>query len=241
VKKALAAAAILLVLVAGGIFWAYHSIDVIVKMALERYGPDVLGVPVSVSDVRISAKTGEGSLKNLEIGSPRGFSAARAAQFGEIRVAIEPLTITEPVVAIREIVIDAPLITYERGKSGTNLDAIQKNIDAYVRQSGGSSEASGAGKPQSKRRFTIDRLVIRGARVTMTNPALKGQGIAFDLPEVQLANVGKRQGGLRASEVASVVAGALISRIAQKLLTNLDLLRKGGVEGAVDALKGLLK
>jgi hypothetical protein len=36
------------------------------------------------------------------------------------------------------------------------------------------------------------------------------------------------------------VADTLVSRIAQKLLTNLDLLRKGGVGGAIDALKGLV-
>lgn len=240
-KKALIAVAILLVLVAGGVFWAYRSIDVIVKTALEHYGPDVLGVPVSVSEVRISARDGHGSLKGLEIGTPRGFSAARTARLGEVRVAIEPLTLTDPVVLIHEIAVESPLITYERGKGGTNLDAIQKNISAYIQRSGGETETrTGAEKP-GKRRFIIDRLTIRGAKVTMTNPALKGQGIAFDLPDIELRDIGKRQNGLRASEVANVVANTLIAKIGQKVLTNIDLLRKGGVEGAVDALKGLFK
>jgi hypothetical protein len=75
----------------------------------------------------------------------------------------------------------------------------------------------------------------------MSNPALKGQGITVDLPDIMLNDVGKRQGGLTASELANVVANALIQRIAQKVLTNIDLLRKGGVEGAIDALKGLFR
>jgi hypothetical protein len=75
----------------------------------------------------------------------------------------------------------------------------------------------------------------------MTNPALKGQGITFDLPDIELRDMGKRQNGITASEAANIVAGTLIARIAQRLLTSADLLRKGGVEGAVDALKGLLK
>jgi hypothetical protein len=83
--------------------------------------------------------------------------------------------------------------------------------------------------------------VIRGARVTMTNAALKGRGISFDLPDIDLRDVGKRQGGATASEIANLVAGVIQQRIAQKVVTNLDLLRRGGVEGAVDALKGLLK
>jgi len=56
-----------------------------------------------------------------------------------------------------------------------------------------------------------------------------------------MSDIGKRQKGLRASEIANVVTGAIISRIAQKMLTSIELLRKGGVEGAVDALKGLFK
>ena len=70
---------------------------------------------------------------------------------------------------------------------------------------------------------------------------LKGQGIGFDVPDLELSDVGRRRGGLTGSELAEVVANALQQRIAQKLLTNLDALRKGGVEGAIDALKGLLK
>ena len=72
----LAAAA---VLVAGALLLAYHSLDVILKFALEHYGPEVLGASVKVGEVRLSAGTGEGSLKSLEIGSPRGFTSPRAA------------------------------------------------------------------------------------------------------------------------------------------------------------------
>ena len=69
----------------------------------------------------------------------------------------------------------------------------------------------------------------------------RGQGVSFDLPDIELRDIGARQNGLTASQVAAVVADALISRIAQRMLTNIDLLRKGGVEGAIDALKGLIR
>jgi len=239
------------VLVAGALFWAYHSLDVLVKLALEHYGPDVLGTTVKVADVTLSARTGEGSLKDLEIGSPRGYTAPRAARFGEIRLALDPATITEDVVKVREIRVDAAVITFERGRDGHNLAAIQKNIESYVARSGGASEGKAAGqasreRPQQvgdprARRFVVERLALRGAKVTMTNPALRGQGVTFDLPDIELREVGKRQGGLRASEIANLVTGAIISRIAQKMLTSIELLRKGGVEGALDALKGIFK
>ena len=87
----------------------------------------------------------------------------------------------------------------------------------------------------------IEKLSIRDARVTMTGAGLKGQGITFTLPDIQLANLGKRPNGITAGQAANIVTNALISRIAQRVLTNIDLLRKGGNEGALDALKGLFR
>jgi hypothetical protein len=242
VKKVAVILVVLLAIAGGAVYWAYHSVDVIVKMALEHYGPDVLGAKVKVGDVRLSARDGRGSLKGLEIGNPGGFSAARAARFGEILIALDPLTLTDNVIYVHEIMVDAPAITYEKSGRGTNLEAIQRNIERYVQGREGSSGQPGAGgEKKAVRRFVIGRLAIRGAKVTMTNPALKGQGLTFDLPDIELRDLGKRQNGLRASQVADIVAKTLLSRIAQRILTNVDLLRRGGIEGAVDALKGLLK
>ncbi|HXF78618.1 MAG TPA: hypothetical protein VN598_07130 [Usitatibacter sp.] len=242
-RKAAWVVAVLVVIAAGAGFWAYESLDLIVKYALEHYGPQVTGVTVEVDEVRLSPRDGRGSVKRVDIGNPPGFTAPRAARLGEISVWVDPATVRAPVVVIHEIVIDAPLITYERSDRGTNLDAIQKNISSYVKRA---QEAPGGGdrKPSGeevKHRFVVEKLVIRGGKVTMTNPGLKGQGVTFDLPAIEMHDLGRRQGGATGSEIASAVADTLVSRIAQKLLTNLDLLRKGGVEGAIDALKGLVR
>jgi uncharacterized protein involved in outer membrane biogenesis len=241
VKKALVIAGVLLAIALGAVFVAYHFTDFLVKMALEHYGPQVTGVPFKVGEVKLSLRDGRGTLANLEIGNPPGFSAPRAARLGEIRVGIDPRTLTEPLVVMRELAVVAPLITYERGDKATNLDVIQKSIEAYVQRSGGSSQSRPAQARPGGRKFIIDRLVIRGAKVTMTNRALRGQGVTFDLPDIELRDVGKREGGLRASEIGNLVARVIQQRIAQKVVGSIDLLRRGGVEGAVDALRGLLK
>ena len=46
---------------------------------------------------------------------------------------------------------------------------------------------------------------------------------------------------MTASQAAAIVASTLQQRIAMKTLTNMEALRRGGLEGAVDALKGLVK
>jgi uncharacterized protein involved in outer membrane biogenesis len=239
-KKLLLVLAAIVVLAAGAGYWAYHSLDLIVRVAIEHYAPQVAGVPVKVGGIDLSAADGRGVVRNLEIGNPRGFTAPSAARVGEIRVVLDPATVTEPVVRIRELTVQSAVITYERGDHGTNLDAIRRNIDGYIASSGGPSDARPAQAKPGRRKFIVDRLAIRGGRVTMTNPALHGQGINFNLPDIELSDLGKRQGGLTASEIGRIVTAELEARIAQRVLTNIDLLRKGGVEGAIDALKGLI-
>ena len=235
---------LLLVVVAlagGAAYLAFNYVDVAVKMALEHWGPDVIGAPVKVGEVQISVKSGRGAIRELEIGNPSGFASKRAARFGEIRVSVDPATLTDRLIVIREIAVESPQITYEKGDKAANLDAIQSSIEAYVKHAAAAGDAKGEGGTSLKRRFVIERLSIRGGRVVMTNRSLKGQGVSFDLPEVQLRDIGKGKGGVTASEAAALVVSTLQNRIAQKVLTNAELLRRGGVEGAVDALKGLLK
>ena len=240
--KKLAVILLVAVAVAGGAaYWAYHSLDLIVRVAIEHYAPGIAGVSVKVGGVDISAADGRGVVRGLEIGNPAGFTAPRAMSVGEVRVVLDPATVAGPVVRIRELSVESPLITYERTDRGTNLQAIQKNIRRYIEQEGGSSEGRPAEAKHGRRKFVVDRIALRGARVTMTNPGLRGQGITFNLPDIELREVGRRQGGLTASEIGGLVAAELEARIAQRVLTTIELLKKGGAEGAIDALKGLLR
>jgi uncharacterized protein involved in outer membrane biogenesis len=223
-----------------GAWVAWNSLDLIVRAALEHWGPDLTGGKVEVAEVQISPRDGLGSVKGLDIGNPPGFSAPRAARFGEIRVALDPSTLTGDVIRVRELAIESALVTYERGDKTTNLDAIQKRIEAYAKASEGAAGESG-GAVAKKRRFVIERLAIRKARVLMTTRGLGGQGLTFDLPDVELRDVGKRQGGVTASQAAALVAATIQQRIAVRVLTNVEALRRGGLEGAVDALRGLVK
>src|SRR5206468_2552250 len=132
-------------------------------------------------------------------------------------------------------------ITYERGEGPANLDVIRRNVRAYVDGQRSPTASAKPGQETPRHRYIVDRISIRAVQVTVTHPALQGQGITFELPEVELVDVGKRQGGATAGEVADLVTGTLEQKIAQRLLTRLDLLRQGGLQGAIDALRGLIR
>jgi hypothetical protein len=237
-KRLVLLVVILAALAAAALWWTSERLDIIVKYALEYYGPKVAGVDVKIGEVILSPRNGRGAVRAIEIGNPSGFSGPRAMRIGEASLWIEPATIRSPIVLIHEIAVAEPSITYERGGKSNNLAVIEKRISdsAAVAQSAptGTSPVSG-----EKRRYIIERFVIRGAKVTMTNSALKGQGVTFDLPDIEMKNIGGDR-GVTADEAAALVIATVSSRIAQKVLTNVDLLRKGGVEGAMDALKGLV-
>lgn len=241
-KKFLIALAVLVGLIAGAAYWVYTSLDFVVKSAVERYAPDVTGVAVKISSVHISATDGRGMIKGFEVANPPGYRGPYAVRVGEISAGVEPSSITQDVIVIREILVQSPQVTYEIAGKTNNLEAIQKNIEAYVKRTGGESSASdGPGKKGPARKYIFGHIALRNARVTMSNPLLKGGGITFDIPDIELRDLGRRTNGITAGEAAKIVTNALLAKIAQKVLTNIELLRKGGTEGAIEALKGLLR
>jgi hypothetical protein len=199
---------VLAALAVAGVCLAILYSDVAAKMAIEHFGPVLTGTAVNVDSVQVSLRNGRGAIRGLELGSPPGFGSKRSARVGEIRFDIDPATVTSPLTVVHEIVVDAPVITYERGGKAVNLDMVRERIEAYVKRDLGFTH-----------KFVIERLEIRGARVLMTNASLKGQGIAFDLADTKVLDVGKRQGGITASELAVMIVNLLQVRIAEKNLT----------------------
>ena len=238
-KRYIVAAA--LVASAIALYAGYRAIDVLVVYAFEHYGPEILGVPVKVHGAHISVFDGTGRVEGVDIGNAAGYAAAQAARVGEIRVALDPASVKGPVVHVRDLAVTNAQVTYERGDNGANLDAIRHHIREYVERQSARAAGSGGGAGSPRHRYIVDRLSISGVHVTVTTPALRGQGLTFDIPDVELRDVGRDKGGATAGEIANEVSGTLEQKIAQKLLTRMDLLRQGGVQGAIDALRGLIK
>ena len=239
-RKAVIALAVAGVLAVVGAIVAWNSLDLLVRAALLHWGPDVTGVKLGVDRVDLSPIDGRGRIQGLELGNPPGFSAPRAARFGELRIAVDPSTLRSDVVVVRELAIESLEVTYERGDRASNLDAIQRSIEAYARGSRAPDAGGSDGAAKDKRRFVIERLSIQKVRVLMTSRGLAGQGLTFDMPDVELRDVGRGR-GVTASEAAAIVASTLQQKIAVRVLTNIEALRRGGLDGAIDALRGLVK
>lgn len=103
----------------------------LVKLVVESVGPEMTQAAVRVNKVNISTD-GKGALRGMLLGNPKGFKTDFALKADTVEVVIEPASIARDVVVIPKILIEAPHIIYEKGDSGANFDAIQRNVEAYL-------------------------------------------------------------------------------------------------------------
>ena len=215
-KNITLAAVLLILIVAGAGLYLWSSLDSLVAGAIEKYGSEVTQTPVRVSGVKIDITAGEGAISGLTVGNPNGFSAPSIFTLAEIKTSIDTATITQPVIVIKEINVNAPKVFYEIDKSGnSNLDALNKNIVTAT----GSSESSDSSEAP---KVIINRLVISNGEVESRIAALGNKPLSIGLPKIILTDIGKSSGGASPSEVAEEVLNAIMkkTRIA---VTNLDL------------------
>ena len=256
--------AMVVVLTGFMVVFLLFSMDSLVTMAIEKYGSEALDAKVTLDETKISATSGKGTLKGLEVGNPKGFETDTAFKLGEISLQLDVGSITKDTVIIKEIIISAPEITYEMGTDGSNLDALQRNATGQT--GGGQGKGSDAGRPvkskKSGKKLIIDNLIILDGKINVSAVGLQGQKMSVKLPKVQLAGIGRDKGGATPGEVIkklidaiNIAAGGAVKTLdLGKVLDNVEgvaevkeILGKGGAElveknaGAIgDAVKGLL-
>lgn len=219
---------VLFVAAAGGAWWLLMSIDGLVKQAIEHWGPEITGVAVKVDSVRIQATEGRGTIRGLYVGNPKGFDAKHALTLGEMRVVIDPASITKDVVVIRELLLVAPDVVYERGQGSDNLTVIQKHVDAWVAQNAGPKKEGPA------RKFVIESVVIKDGKAHF------GAAISLPIPDLHLRDVGRNTNGATAGEVVKQVWGAIQHSITLLAMRAGSVIKEGAA-GAVEGVKKLFK
>lgn len=228
-KKVLIGLVVIIVIVAGVLFYVWQNLGSLIKTAVEKAGSDVTQVKVSLKDVDTSDLTHGGiALRGLVIGNPPGFKTASAMKLGEISVKVDPATVTSNTIVVKEVVIGSPEITYEFGANGSNIGTIQKNVEKVAGGGkGGGTSASESGG--SKKKVVIDNLYIRNGKVNVSADFLQGKTAGANLPTIHLTNIGKGSGGATPSQVAEKVIAA-ISKSATSAVGKLD------ISGIKDAL-----
>jgi hypothetical protein len=221
------------------------NIGALTRAVVEKYGQEVLQAKVTLADADVSLKSGQGQLKGLVVGNPKGFATPAALRFGEIKVTLDVARTTKDVVVLKEVLIAAPEATYEFGAGGSNFDVLQRNAQAYAGKMGAGSSKKDEKKSQGPK-LIIDNLYVRDGKVGVSHVALKGKQLDAPLPNIHLRDIGKEKKGATPEEVGERLMAA-IGRGTQGAVGTLNLDKvlgqagqaaKGAAEGAAKALEG---
>ncbi|HUW49985.1 MAG TPA: hypothetical protein VMV75_03130 [Sulfuricella sp.] len=223
----------LVVVVAGTLFWLRGNLDGLVKDAVVQYGGEMTKASVRVDAVEIKAADGQGVIRGLVIGNPPGFKTPHALKVGKIDIVIDVASIARNVVIIKKIAVIAPDVIYEKGDAMTNFDAIQKNIADYL----GPAEKKEGGK-----KLIVAEFTVRDARAEASAAFMGGKTVAVSLPDIILRDIGKTRGGVTPGELGQEIAKAVKQKLSAAVSFD-NLMKSTGksLEKAGSAIKGLFK
>lgn len=229
-KKVLGIVIVLAVLGVVAFFVLNNPLGRLVKLAIEGFGPDMMRAEIRVKSVNISTTDGRGKLIGLKLGNPKGFKTDHALKADTIDIEIEPASLAQNVLVMHKVLIDAPHINYENGDNGTNFDAIQRNVEAYLGTGKGAKENKDEGK-----KVIIDSFIIRNPKVNYNGT------IDLSLPDIELHNIGKKSNGATSAQVTRAIIAELNTQLALAVAKTAAIGAVGGVAiGAGMAVKSLL-
>ena len=191
-RKLILAAIALLVVIDGIAVYLYHSIDSIVEAAIEKHGSRVLGTKVSVGSVDISLKSGRGTIRDVSVANPDGFSGGDMFTLDEVVVDIDVKSINRDPIVIDEITIAGPTVHAEmNAQAQTNILVVKNSVDAHRTGSAPRERKQDGG---FEKRLIIEKFTFAEGTVDVDATAMGVEKVDVELPPLRLADVGGPNG-----------------------------------------------
>jgi len=166
--------------------------DAIIKKAVVKVLSYVLQVEVKLDSLKLSVMEGKCTLEGLVIGNPEGFKTSHAFSMDKIEVDLEVKSFTTDEPVIHLVSVTNPQIILEQGFRKSNLSQLIKNASRFEgKKKTGAEEKPEAEEAQKKIR--IDKVIVEGAKVSVSAPVLQGEKLSVPLPRVEINDIGKRK------------------------------------------------
>ena len=218
-RRILFVVVILVMLAGAGIFF---YLDRIVKSTIETQGTNSLNLQTTLSSASLALLGGKVNLSQLQIGSPKGFTAPHMFEMGDLGVVVDYGQLSKEVVRIKQIVIKQPKFVLEQADGKMNFKAVMDTLPKS--------------DPNAKLiKVIIDDLTMTDALVDIRLGNVPGLGemkpIEVKVPSMTLKNIGNSdnaQNGAALKDVVMQIATALAGKA-------------GDSANFPDQLKGMLK
>lgn len=233
IRKLLLTLAVL-VLITGAA--AYLYLETAVRSRIETAASSALGTQVSVSGVILSPFSGKGSVRELKVANPEGFSTPYAIELSSLDFEVDLDTVFSDVIQINSIIVREARISYETRLITDNIRTLIDNIPARE------AESTPIDSPARKRVIIRDFQMI-DPRINVF--ALVGSA-PIALPNIQIENIGESNAPATIPEASREILGALYRSLLFAGIPSLALLGEGvgeqikeGAGRAAEALRDI--
>ena len=244
-KKRVILIPLVILLLAGGGFLIYKSLgslDQLIKSAVENVGSDMLQAKVKLGGVSLDIQSGEAGLTGLFVGNPAGYKTDYAMKLEQLKLTLDLESLTSDTILVKEVLVQAPALIYEKKDGVSKFDALLKNVKDYTGSGGGGGKAPGN---DDSPKLIIEDLYINDASAAISYQIMQGKTLSVNPPNIHLRDIGKDKGGATPAEVVSEVIGQMTGGISTALGGVVDgagkVLEKGkeGIKNVGDKLKGI--
>ena len=232
-KKSLLITALNLLGAVAALFGTLLYLDYTLTAGVNRLAPEVTKTKVILGGSRIAPFSGSVTLNELAVGNPAGWSERDLCTVGRIHVKVAPLTLLDEAIVIEEISIDAPEFNYETKIISSNVGDLLKNIEASI---GGGKAPPGDGKSASgtPKKFVVKKFKLQDGRVRL---GLAGTGATLPMPPIELTDLGVKEGGITANQLAFAVMKSVTASVVSATAKAATDIGKTGGAGAAESVK----
>jgi hypothetical protein len=237
-RKLILAGALVLVTVVVLLVVGLASLGPLIKKAVNTYGPELTKTDVHLGDVNVSLLSGKATLRDLFVGSPKGFSVPQTLKIGSILVALDEKSLAKDTIIIDRIEVLRPEITYEKAHGTDNLRTILNNL----------TSARGSAEPTKKeptkgpgKKLIIKDFIARDAKVDLVIPGSGGRSATATLSEIHLKDLGKGSSGGSPGEVFAEIFSKIYQSVTSPAVTDVLNRELKSVEGTTQSVTESVK
>jgi hypothetical protein len=201
---------LILLAVVATIFLLVQNLDQLVEAGIEKYGSEEAGTPIRVESVKIALREGRGTITELSVTNPPGYSREPVFTLGEITLDLDTDTLTSEVPVIEAIHIGQTGFRYEINERGqANVAALKSNLKGSAGPSGQSLPGQGESAPL---KLKVNRLSIAGGTGVFDLTAVGGKELRAEVPGLTLTDIGGKD-GVTPENLANVVLATLLREL----------------------------
>lgn len=230
VRNIFIAVVLIVVLVAGALYYLASNLNGIVAGLIEEQGSVATQTAVRVTGVDIQLREAAAGVSGLSVANPEGFTG-NAIELGQFQVELDPASLTQDTIVVNNVLVDGARINLIQQGVENNLQKLLANLPA-------SAEAETTTDAGSGKKVIIEKFTLSGASASVTAPGLD-EAREVALPDIVVNGIGRASGGATGAQVARQI----LKPIVEKALTSTaaEELKGRAMDKIDDVLGGALK